>query len=295
MDSIDKAKIEDLLTLEYFGPPTKMGRMDSYAVASYIMAFSDFLGMISRQVYGEKIEIKTEIQGFKGNTFDINFFWQVAFITANLFITTPLSPKEFISLIQDSIKLWIQLKGSSPKQISPVPTVQNTLNIENINGDFFYATRDVLNLVADPKAGKAVEGFIKSPLESGLDHLRINSKTYDEIAKIEKKDSVSFVPINIEKSLLETEMTMHLLIESPTFREGNKWRFWDGQNSFLADLLDEDFLKKVDSGKERFGKGDALKAIVRFSQSGSKRSLKMDRSIIKVLEHEIAIEPDKLL
>ena len=45
--------IEDQITLEYHGQPVELGRMNSYDVAGYIIAFSDFLGVISRKSYGE--------------------------------------------------------------------------------------------------------------------------------------------------------------------------------------------------------------------------------------------------
>lgn len=89
-------------------------------------------------------------------------------------------------------------------------------------------------------------------------------------------------------------MQMNLLIESPTFKEGNKWKFFDGQSSLYADILDEVFLKKVDSGEVRFGKGDSLTVNIRLSQTGTTGKLSMERTIIKVLKHEEGIKPDKL-
>jgi len=63
---MDNDFIEDQLVLEYYGPAVEMGRMNSYDVASYILAFSDYLGVASRTAYGERIELRTEIQGFRG-------------------------------------------------------------------------------------------------------------------------------------------------------------------------------------------------------------------------------------
>ena len=93
---------------------------------------------------------------------------------------------------------------------------------------------------------------------------------------------------------MSNDVRMGLQIESPTFVEGNKWKFFDGQNSWFADIQDEVFLARVDKGIERFGKGDTLIAIVRFSQSTSLSALKMERSVIKVAEHIEAPKQDNL-
>ncbi len=278
--------IEDQLTLEYHGDPVKAGRMDSYEVAAYIVAFSDFLGLVSRKTYGEKIEIKTEIQGFRKGSFDIDFAFRLGVVTAMLLSQTPLSAKDFIELIRECIKVWLHLSGKPPKTMLQDPNNKNCLHIENQTGQVVYATINVTNIITDLRAGEAAQQFIKKPLEEGLSHIRINSKAGGEVAKIEKKDAPSFVPIIVERpSPLEQEMQMTLLIESPVFKERNKWRFSDGQSSFYADIDDEEFLKKVDAG-ERFGKGDQLVARVRFVQSGTFGSLKLDRIITKVLEHQ---------
>ncbi len=261
--------------------------MPAYEVAAYIIAFSDFLGVVSHKTYGEKIIIKTEIQGFRKDSFDIDLAFHIDVMGAMLLTQSTMSIKDFIELIRKCIKAWIHLNGKPPKSISPDSSNKNNLHIENQNGQIFYTTINVSNIVTDPKAGDAAEQFIKKPLEAGLSHICINSKTGGEVAKIEKKDASSFVPIIIKKpSLIEQEMQMTLLIESPVFKEGKKWRFSDGQSSFYADIVDQEFLKKVDSGMERFGKGDQLVARVRFVQSGTFGSLKLERIIIKVLKHQ---------
>jgi hypothetical protein len=281
--------ITDLFTLEYHGTPVEMGRMNSYEVASYIISFSDFLGVISRTTYGEKIELRTEIQGFRNNSFDIDFFLQIGGLTMALLFSSPFSIKDMIELIKESIKIWIHLHGLPSKSVTVSPDKQNLFQVENQNEAIIYCNADVINVINNPKANKAVEQFIKKPLESGLEYLRINSKSSHEITRIENKDAPYFIPISLEKPLAESEMKMSLLIESPTFKEDNKWKFFDGQDSFYADILDEEFLDKVNKGKERFGKGDTLNALVRFRQTESMGYLKMERVIVEVYKHEIAV------
>jgi hypothetical protein len=295
MDNLFQSAIEDTLTLAYRGQPVLSGRMNSYDAAGYIIAFSDFVGVISRQAYGEKITLQTEIQGFRGNSFDIDFALRIAGITATLFLSnSPLSIKDFIDLIKESVKVWLHLNGAPPKSLSESPNKQNMFQIENQNGQITYVTADVLNIITDSKVGNAVEQFIKKPLQSGLSSVSISSKTEEEVVEIEEHHASCFIPIDIEKPLLENVITMGLLIEAPTFKEGNKWRFFDGQSSFHAEIEDQEFLKKVDSGEARFGKGDRLTAKVRFKQMSGLGSLRMERTIVQVLKHEISSQTDSL-
>ncbi|MDD4195531.1 MAG: hypothetical protein PHT96_03835 [Syntrophorhabdaceae bacterium] len=287
--------IEDQLSLEYHGASVETGRMNSYDVASYILAFSDFMGIASRTAYGEQILLKTEIQGFKNNSFDIIFALQIAGVAFGILLpTTSFSVKDFVGLLKDSIQAWLHLNGNPPKEITAVPGKQNIFEVENQSGQLQYFTADVINIITHPKAGRSVEQFIRKPLENGLSSVGINSRHTNEIISIGQESAPCFVPVDIEKPLLENEMRMGLIIESPTFKEGNKWRFFDGQNSFYADILDEDFIKKVDLGVERFGKGDRLIALVRFTQSSAIGSLRMERKIVRVLDHEIAGKAESL-
>lgn len=288
-----KNTIEDELTLSYHGPRVAEGRMNAYDVASYIIAFSDFCGVISHKTYGEKIELKTEIQGFRNNSFDIDFLFQVTGIACTLFATTSPSPSDFIALINASIKAWIHLNGKEPKAIAE--TNDGKFEIENQNGVIQYFSADVVNIISNPKAGKSVEQFIKRPMENdAVDYVCIGSKSLNEPTKIEKEFAESFIPVNLEKAETQNETKMVLLIETPTFKDGNKWKFFDGQSSFYADIIDEDFINKVNDGLERFGKGDELIATVRLVQTSINDTLKMERTVVKVLEHKTHPKSQKL-
>ena len=60
------------------------------------------------------------------------------------------------------------------------------------------------------------------------------------------------------------------------------------------DMEDTDFLRKIDQGL-RFGKGDKLMANVRFTQvTDAHGILRMERSVIEVIKHEIPPTPDLL-
>jgi hypothetical protein len=75
-----------------------------------------------------------------------------------------------------------------------------------------------------------------------------------------------------------------LLIESLTFKDGNKWRVHDGTATFHASIEDKAFLGSIDAG-ERFGKGDVLVVDLRQVQSIVGAKLINESIIVKVWEH----------
>jgi len=109
-----------------------------------------------------------------------------------------------------------------------------------------------------------------------------------------KSDAPSFGPVAIDTPLVESESTIGLAIESPTFKEGNKWRFFDGQNSFYAEVADEEFLAKVNDGRERFGKGDILIVRMKTTQVSALETLKIERTILEVIKHKIGYHQQPL-
>ena len=145
--------------------------------------------------------------------------------------------------------------------------------------------RNVINIIANPKAGLAAEKFVKEPLESGVDFVRISSDKFGNSAEADKNSARSFIPVDVERPLLDNEQETFLVLESPTFKEGNKWKFYDGQSSFYADMDDPEFLAKIDDGL-RFGKGDVLKVTMRNVQKTVLGTIKLERIIVKVQEHK---------
>ncbi len=285
--------MEDQLTLEYHGPLVELGRLDSYQTAANILAFSDFLGVLTKSAYGEKTDLRTEIQGFRGQSFDIDFAVTIGGAIATALFATP-NAKDIIYLTTQCIKSWIHLQGNPPKSIER-QTENNEFKVENQNGEIIYIRADVFNIITDTRAGKSVEQFLKTPLQSGINQVCIRSKSTKEIASANKGDAEYFIPLEIEEPLLENEVRMGVVIESASFKEGNKWKFYDGQTSFYAEIADELFLSKVDSGSERFGKGDVLIVTLRTIQKQIPKGLKTDRIVVEVHEHKICGEQLSML
>lgn len=285
------------VSLEYRGPSVKDGRMSGRMVAQEILGFCDFASITGRVIYGQTIDVQPEIKGFRGSSFDIDFVLGLVGPSATMLSVLPTSPKEILLLIRESIGLWKHLRGEKPRSTERVENNQNEVRIENNSGTVHVVNINALNVVTNPEAGQSVQKFLAKPLElAGIKSVDIVSKQIQKpLASVSSNEASFFVPVDVDRPLLESEDDTGLVIESPNFREGNKWRFSDGQASFTATIEDADFLRGVNNGTERFGKGDVLVAKMRVRQVRTSDGLKAERSIVKVKEHQLAQKQYPLL
>ena len=93
--------------------------------------------------------------------------------------------------------------------------------------------------------------------QPGVDRFAIGEggKVVEEISK---EDLKSFEPPEINDLILDEVRQYAFSIVSLTFKEGNRWRLTDGQNTFSVQVNDEAFLRKVDANQVSFSKGDVL-------------------------------------
>jgi len=271
------------LPLIYVGPAVDAGEMDAYEAGASIMAFGDFLGTVSRAAYGDKVKVRTNVQGVRPGSFEIDFSIHAVGIAATL-LSGGAGPKDLLDLLKQSLELWKFLRGEQPNRFQ---VEGDKLIVENNYGTINYFRADVGKVVTDEKAGDAVGRFIRRNLESGGVELVVlkTDKETETLAEVKKEDAGSFVPIPLSVPFTRSVIPMGLVFESAVFKEGNMWRFFDGQNSFAAAIDDLEFLARVDSGVERFGKGDILVVDLEITQSRTLSALKTERRIKKVVDH----------
>jgi hypothetical protein len=269
------------LSLIFVGPAVESGEMDAYEAGASIMAFGDFLGIVSQAAYGDKVKTKTTVNGVRPGSFEIDFAVHAVGIATTIF-SGIIGPKDLLELFKQSIDLWKFLRGEPPKQFH---IEGDKLVVENNYGTINYFRADVGKIVVDERAGEAVGRFIRKNLESGVDEVIVKHEQ-ETIADVKKDEARSFTPIPFELPFTKNTVIIGLVIESAVFKEGNMWRFFDGQTSFAAPIDDQEFLAKVKAGEERFGNGDILTVELEITQTRTLSTLKTERRIKEVLKHQ---------
>lgn len=273
--------METKLSLRYSGPSVDAGLMDVYQASANMIAFSEFMVIAAKTTFGEKVTVKAEVAGFGRGSFltDLvfNFVGEVAPIFASFTI------EELLTIVKEAFELWKHLKGEPPKEIKSEN--HQTVTVTNNNGHIIQVQTQTLNLVFNEKASDAVKAFIQTPLSSeGIDSLEIGTEG-KIVAQANQSEGHCFGLVRPSESITDTTIQMTLIIEAPVFKDGNKWRFSDGQNSFYADIFDTEFLSNVDKG-EPFAKGDLLRVDLRITQERSGVKISTERAVIKVHEHK---------
>ena len=278
------------LSLKYSGPAVEAGQMDVYEAAANMIAFSDFMVAAAKETYGESASAQANVAGYGKGSFVTDLVINVLGPAATLFST--IGPDQFLAVLKDAFELWKFLKGEPPKSVHVLDNGQYA-EVHNNNGQVTQVHIDSVKIVFNEKTTEAVEQFVKKSLSrEGMDSVEIKDEKM-VVGHASQIESNYFVTVRPEEKITDNEIEMALVIEAPVFKEDNKWRFSDGQNSFHADIEDREFLTRVDSG-EQFGKGDILIVRLRITQVRSGMKISAQRSVITVIEHRHGQKQDNL-
>lgn len=269
------------LSLSYHGTAVDEGRLDLYSAAANMIAFSDFVTVAGKAVYGPNVEMKAEVGGFRAGSFVTDVYFQL--VLPSMALLPAVNIQEVVKTIKDSLDVWKHLKGSPPKAVEARGDGDN-ITVTNNNGDTIIVNRPSLTVVMSPESTDAVERFIGVALaQQGIDSLQIKSAK-KAIAKVVDSDALYYTSVTANVPVTDNEFDYALTIEAAAFKDGHKWRFSDGGASFFAEIVDTDFLARVDQG-EPFAKGDALRVRMRLEQSRQGQELTTIRTIVKVFDH----------
>lgn len=125
-----------------------------------------------------------------------------------------------------------------------------------------------------------------------MDSIDISSEGV-KIVQATTNDAMYYHPIGDEDTVTESVTRMGLVIETLSFKDGTKWRMWNGAESLLYAMEDEEFVGRVNNG-EAFRKGDILICEVRVKQTKAGGALKLQRAIIKVHDHKVGVDQPPL-
>lgn len=184
-----------------------------------------------------------------------------------------------IGLVYTLIEFIKWLKGDVPNKLSK--NEDGTINV-SVRNETVIINQYTYNLYVNFEVRKNIYKVLE-PLENdGIELFLLQ----DDRNTVEVTDSQLpyFVSSIVENKLNENVTETILIIEAITFKEKNKWSFYDGSQSIKANILDEEFLEEIEKGK-RFAKGDWLKVSLRKVQIEENGNLKTTYEVVKVIEH----------
>lgn len=283
--------MKDTLKLRYSGPDVNEGRMDAYETAACIMAFADYMGVVAQAAHGSQARLKTEIQAFSHGSFSVEFALNFAGIMATLF-NGVITPKDMYDLVKQSFDAWKHLGGAEPKSITT--NEDGRIEVVNNHGQIAYYRAEVINIISSPEGAAAAARFVRKAVSGGIEAVSIEHSG-NEIASATAAEAAAFGLLVAKETLTENTVRQWLMLESPTFKQGNQWKFSDGSTSFYAPIEDDDFRARVAQREVLFGQDDALLVDLQIRQSGQPGALKVERVVLKVHDQRHAPRQDSLI
>jgi hypothetical protein len=278
----------------YDGPALSDHRMDVRDLAPALFAVADLLTAANKEVNGEGTDLRVQVSAnFKAGSFGIDLSVSQQLLTQlkDMFsghgATALSNAYTIVSLIGLTggglIGLLRALKGRRPVKIEEKGD-DATVWITDM--ECVEVSDGVVRLYRNLEVRGSLEKVI-SPLErEGITDFSVivDNRTVLDIQSPEVAWFGASLVDSVAKVVSDSTFRKMLLIESLTFRDGNKWRVHDGMCSYHASIEDKAFLDEIDSGKQ-FGKGDILLVDLRQIQTVLGKKIATESMIVKVLEH----------
>lgn len=286
------------IRVAYDGPALHDGSMDVRDLAPALLAVGRLCEEANRVLNDDRAKIAVKVRAeFTKGSFEILLdLTQNYYQTARSFligddVTAAANLAGFLGLISGTgMGLLKIIRLLSGKRIKKAVTLQDgaTELIFDDGEEPLIVDARVLALFRDLAVRRAAADVVKPLEREGIDTFEARQ---DGVVsqRITKADLPAFVPPEEQaEPILQDRRRIAYSIVSLAFKDDNKWRLYDGQNTISATITDAEFLQRVNESSIAFSKGDVLICEVNVVQTRKSDTLRTDYEIVRVIEHRSA-------
>lgn len=293
--------------ISYDGPALALNEMDIKDLAPALLALGELFDDANKLLNGEKVKVAVNIKATSPGSLNIDFslVQDILDQARNLFgsdgATAIVNAKELLGLLFlgcggggiGLFKLISWIRGRKIKSVTKIEDGKFKIEVED--GEIKITNEREIKLFSSISIRKRVEAIVKPLKNEGVEKIKFIGAQDHKVSEVNKEQVDYFEAPKIEEELIdEKEVIMNLQIVNISFREDGKWRFSDGNSTFYADVIDDDFNNQIQQNEKYFAKDDLLKVEATMRQSIVNGSIKTEYVIKKVLEHRSAAVQIKL-
>ncbi len=291
-------KSEQHFRVTYDGPALEAHTMDVRELAPALLAMADLLKAANAELHGDTADVRIAVRAsFKEGSFGIDMLFSQDMLTQLVELFSGKEASATANAIQILSGLGLLgggligfLRWQKGRKIDRIEQRSNKAFVY-VSDESLEIDLVTLRLLKNRRVRLELRNVLRPLDTDGIDSF--STSTSAGLAEIIIKSELPyfFPPADGELPLSDSTFSGLLLkVESAVFKDGNKWRFTDGSRSFYASLEDAEFMARVESGEERFGKADVLLVDLRQIQYAIDGELKSDYRIVRVIEHRAPLQ-----
>ena len=282
-------------TVKYDGESLASHEMDVALLAPALMGMQKIVNALVTANTAGEYRASLKVKGnAKAGSIEIELVTQAISnpqIIKDLVIDFFTSPEAnasavIVTLVQGYFALIKRFGRKKPSKVEPMSDGNVKLHFGDevtiVNNHIYQIYNNFEIRDAAYKAVKPLE-------EEGINSFGIY-KDSKPVFEVDKEYASRFVPPSATELMLTNEEESFLQIVKISFNMNNKWQFTKGDETINANIVDEEFIKKVQNREASFYDGDILHVILQKEQYQEKGKLKTNYKILKVLNHEKAAQ-----
>lgn len=272
----------------YDGPAVADGSMNVRDLAPAMLAIGTLFEAANNVTNAQLATVNIRVRATSPSSFHILYEVIQASQTIDpTLLTTAVQLKELLvggMIIAGGLFAIIKWVGRRKPKLNKINDELYTLEIDE---ETYELPLSLLRLYQDASIRRSIAEIVRPVKQQGIERVQIRDDNR-LLQEVTKGDVESFEVPGVEELLLDEVNRKAFSIISLSFKEDNKWRLTDGQNTFSVSMKDTVFQRRVDNNQVAFAKGDVLLCDLRTIQWQVQDGIRTEYEVMKVVSHRPA-------